>query len=113
MLHRIVLVVVIVPVAIVLIALAVANRAPAAFTLDPFNPGNPGLTVELPLFVLLFLALLLGLLVGGLATWIGQGRYRREAREQRREVQTLIQEAGRRNVRPAAPSAQALPAPLP
>ncbi|MGO4841903.1 DUF1049 domain-containing protein, partial [Rhizobiaceae sp. 2RAB30] len=49
MLNRFILIVVFVPLAIILIALAVANRGAVAFTLDPFNPGNPGLTMHLPL----------------------------------------------------------------
>lgn len=81
MLNRIVTVLVFIPLAIVLIALAVANRAPVAFTIDPFNPGNPGLTISLPLFVLLFAALALGLVLGSLATWFRQGRYRKAARQ--------------------------------
>lgn len=80
MLNRIATVLVFIPLAIVLIALAVANRGPAAFTIDPFNPGNPGLTVSMPLFVLLFAALAIGLVVGGVATWLRQGRYRKAAR---------------------------------
>ncbi|WP_163265042.1 LapA family protein [Chelativorans alearense] len=89
MFNRIVIVLVFVPLAIVLIALAVANRASTAFTLDPFNPGNPGLTVELPLFVYLFAALLIGMFVGSIATWFRQGRYRRIARERAQEVEQL------------------------
>ena len=81
MLNRLLTVVVFIPLAIVLIALAVANRAPVDFTIDPFNPGNPGLTVSLPLFVLLFAALALGLVIGSLATWFRQGRYRKAARQ--------------------------------
>lgn len=103
MFNRIVLIVVVVPVAIVLIALAVANRAPAMFTLDPFNPGNPALTLQLPLFVMLFLALGAGLLMGSFATWWNQGRYRKEARAKSREVQSLVQEMSQR--KPAAPPA--------
>ena len=80
MLNRFLTVVVFIPLAIVLIALAVANRAPVAFTIDPFNPGNPGLTASLPLFALLFIALALGLVIGSLATWFRQGRYRKAAR---------------------------------
>lgn len=118
MLNRIVVVVVIVPVAIILIALAVANRAPATFTLDPFNPGNPGLTLQLPLFVMLFLALGLGMVVGSMATWWKQGRYRREARLKAREVETLMSELSQRRQaqapapQPAPPAAPAIPAPL-
>lgn len=89
MAHRIVLVVVLVPLAVVIVALAVANRAPVAFTIDPFNPGSPALTVHWPLFVYLFAATALGLIVGGLVTWVRQGRYRRMARERGREAAQL------------------------
>ena len=110
MLNRIVLVVVVVPIAVVLIALAVANRGPVAFTLDPFNPGNPALTLTLPLFVMLFLALGLGMVIGSVATWWKQGRYRKEAKAKSQEVQQLMQEVGRRNP-PPAPSSGAIPPP--
>lgn len=92
MLNRIIVVVILVPVAIVLVALAVANRELATFTLDPFNPGNAALSLQLPLFVLLFLALIIGMLIGGTAAWLKQGRYRKEARAKRREVQSLLQQ---------------------
>ncbi|APH70344.1 LapA family protein [Aquibium oceanicum] len=90
MLNRVVLIVIVVPIAVILIALAVANRQMTAFTLDPFNPGNMALTIQLPLFVMLFLALIAGMVIGGLATWMRQGRYRKEARVQRREVKNLL-----------------------
>jgi uncharacterized integral membrane protein len=104
MLNRVLIVVVLVPLAVILIALAVANRVPVAFTLDPFNPGNPGLTFQLPLFVMLFLALGLGLIIGSFATWWKQGRYRKEARNKSREVQSLIQEIGQRKPAPPQPA---------
>ena len=100
MLNRFVLIAVVVPLAIILVALAVANRSPTAFTLDPFNPGNPGLTIELPLFVLLFIAIGLGMVVGSLATWFKQGRYRKMARHRSQEAEMLRQAAAR------APGAQ-------
>lgn len=43
MYNRLLLIVIFIPLAVVLIALAVANRESVAFTLDPFNPGNPAL----------------------------------------------------------------------
>lgn len=89
MLRRIAAVVVILPVAIVLIALAVANRGGADFTLDPFHPGNPALTVHWPLFIYLFIALFAGMLIGSMATWFKQGQYRRQARERSAEVRRL------------------------
>jgi uncharacterized integral membrane protein len=104
MYNRILLVVVFVPLAIVLVALAVANRELVPFTLDPFHPGNPALTIELPLFVFLFLALLMGVLVGSAATWLRQGRYRRLARDREKEVRSLRDAAVR-----SAPTLVALP----
>jgi hypothetical protein len=110
MYNRFLLVVVFVPLAIVLIALAVANRGLAPFTLDPFNPGNPALTVELPLFVLLFAALAIGLIVGSAATWLKQGRYRKLARQRSQEAQILRQSAQRAAARAVSPT-QALTKP--
>lgn len=89
MYNRLLLVVVFVPLAIVLVALAVANRELVPFTFDPFHPGNPALTISLPLFVYLFLALVVGLLLGSAATWLKQGRYRKLARRRGDEVRSL------------------------
>ncbi|QPC88541.1 DUF1049 domain-containing protein [Mesorhizobium sp. NBSH29] len=89
MYNRLMLIVVFVPLAIVLIALAVANRGPVAFTIDPFNPGNPALTLQMPLFVLMFAAIALGLVIGGMATWLKQGRYRKLARQRSQEAQIM------------------------
>lgn len=89
MLNRFMLIVVFVPLAIILIALAVANRAPTAFTLDPFNPGNPALTAQMPLFFLLFAAVAAGIVIGSLATWLRQGRYRKLARQRGQQLQAL------------------------
>ena len=89
MLNRFVLIAVFVPLAIILVALAVANRGTTAFTMDPFNPGNPALTVQLPLFVLLFAAVCVGLVVGSLATWFKQGRYRKMARLRTQEAEAV------------------------
>ncbi|MGB3834842.1 MAG: DUF1049 domain-containing protein [Mesorhizobium sp.] len=108
MFNRFVLIVVFVPLAIVLIALAVANREAVPFTLDPFNPGNPALTVTLPLFVLLFAALAGGMLVGSALTWAKQGRYRKLARQRGVEAESLRQAVARA---PATPANPVLPGP--
>ena len=107
MFNRFILVLILVPVAVVLIALAVANRGMTPFTLDPFNPGNPPLTLELPLFVLLFAALGLGMVIGSLATWLRQGRYRRIARQRGLEAQAARERDARERNR-ASPSGTAL-----
>ena len=84
------------PLAIILIALAVANRGLVAFTLDPFNPGNPALTLQLPLFVFLFLRLALGMVVGSLATWCQAGPLPQAgAPARRQEAEQLRQAVGR------------------
>ena len=101
MINRFVLAVVFVPLAIVLVALAVANREMVAFTIDPFNPGNPALTVTWPFFIFLFAALALGLVIGSLVTWIRQGRHRKLARQRGAEAENLRQAIART---PAAPS---------
>jgi uncharacterized integral membrane protein len=115
MFNRFALVLVFVPLAIILIALAVANRAPVAFTVDPFNPGNPALTYTLPFFVFLVAAMALGMLIGSLATWFRQGRYRKLARQLAIEAESLKQAAGARpaaaNPNNPAPRNPALPHP--
>jgi len=99
MYNRFLLVVIFIPLAIILITLAVANRDAVAFTLDPFHPGNPALTLKLPLFVFLFFALVVGLIVGSAATWMKQGRYRKLARQRSEEVRSL-RDAAIRNTPP-------------
>ena len=91
MYNRILIVVVFVPLAVILIALAVANRATTALTLDPFHPGNPALPIQLPYIVFLFAALCVGLIVGSVATWLRQGRYRKLARQRGLEAQAAQQ----------------------
>ena len=110
MLNRFVLVAIVVPLAIILVALAVANRNLVAFTLDPFNPGNPALTIQLPLFVLLFVAVGIGMIVGSLATWFKQGRYRKMARHRSQEAD-MLRQAAARVPGDKAPSQAALPHP--
>ena len=108
MVNRFILIAVLVPLAIILVALAVANRGPASFTLDPFNPGNPALTWQMPHFVLIFAGIAIGMIVGSLATWVKQGRYRKLARQRSQEAEMLRQAAAART--PAQPAPQ-LPKP--
>jgi hypothetical protein len=111
MFNRFLLIVVFVPLAIVLIALAVANRELVAFTVDPFNPGNPALTLTLPLFIYLFLALAIGMIVGSVATWFRQGRYRKLARQRGMEAESLRQAVKHPPVQPQSPGYETLPKP--
>lgn len=65
---RVITIVILVPLAVILIALSVANRETIGLTIDPFNPGNPALTYQAPLFIWLFGALILGALIGAAVT---------------------------------------------
>ncbi len=93
--RRFLILFVLLPVAIVAVALSVANRADVVLSLDPLGGGAPRWSVELPLFILLFATLGLGVLIGGIATWIGQGRWRRSARAERANAARLRQDAER------------------
>jgi uncharacterized integral membrane protein len=76
----------------VLVALAVANRHSVQFVVDPFDPVSPT-TYEVKLYVLLFIAAFLGVLGGWLAAWLGQGHWRKAARETHKEATIWKREA--------------------
>lgn len=108
-------VLILVPLAIVLILLAIANRAPVTLSVNPLDPAAPGFTIAVPLFWVIFAALAIGVVLGGVAVWLHQGRYRKAARQSRREAERMRAEAERARVQAAAaPPRQygpALPAP--
>ena len=79
----------------VLIAIAVANRKPVPLILDPFKPDAPAIQLDLPLYVYLLGALTVGVMLGGLATWITQGRWRRQSRHNTAEALRWRNEADR------------------
>ena len=83
---------VLVPLAIVIVALSVANRHAVVLSLDPFNGEAPAVAVAVPLFVVFFAALAVGVLLGGIGVWLGQGRWRRQARALKREATTVRRE---------------------
>ena len=71
--------------AVFLVTLAVANRHSAKLVLDPFNPENPVVSLELPFYAYLFAMLIAGVVLGGVATWMGQSKWRRTARGRTQE----------------------------
>ncbi|WP_342643984.1 LapA family protein [Rhodoligotrophos ferricapiens] len=97
-----------IPVALIVIIVAVANRRPVVFSLDPFDMEQPWLSFELPLYVLLVATIILGMLIGGTSAWLSQGKWRKEARLQRQEVRRLETERDRSAV---AASDQSVPVP--
>lgn len=65
--------------AAVLVTVAVANRHAVTLVLDPFDPKDPVLSVQLPFYAYLFALLIVGVLVGGLTMWVSQRKFRRLA----------------------------------
>lgn len=72
------------PLAVLAITFAVNNRHAVAADLWPLP-----FMVELPLYVAMLVPLVLGLLIGGVIAWIGGGRARRLARQERRRARDL------------------------
>lgn len=108
--RRILAFLILLPLAVVVVALAVANRHLLTLSLDPFNTTAPALSLRAPVYVVIFATFALGVLLGGIATWFGQGRWRREARERRAEAARWRSEAMRLREREAERAG--LPAPI-
>ena len=85
---------IVIPLGVLLVALAVVNRKPVSLGLNPFD-GTSGLIIEAPFFLFLLGAFALGLIVGGVATWLGQAKWRSLARSRAREASALRSEANR------------------
>jgi uncharacterized integral membrane protein len=87
--------IVLAPLAAVLLVFALVNRQAVTVTFDPFDGTSPALAVTAPLFVVLGLAAMIGVIIGGIATWFGQARHRRAARQARAELERLRAENAR------------------
>ncbi len=77
---------VLLPVILAVLLLAVANDQRVPVNLNPFNPSDPVLRLELPLYQFAFFLFVLGTLAGGLIAWGGQRKYRKRVRHQREQV---------------------------
>ncbi|MEP3046867.1 MAG: lipopolysaccharide assembly protein LapA domain-containing protein [Roseibium sp.] len=103
-------------IAVVLVPLSVANRHTVSLSLNPFDPQDPRLTVpDIPLFWIIFASLGIGIIIGGMGAWAKQGRWRKEARNKRREADKWHQEADQlremNTTGQAIPNAKGLPGP--
>ena len=88
MLRRIVAVIVLVPLAVIIVAFAVANRQVVTVSFDPLGDA-PAASLAMPLFVLILGLVIGGVIIGGVASWLGQGRWRGAARRFERDMQVL------------------------
>ncbi|BCP55906.1 hypothetical protein K32_45230 [Kaistia sp. 32K] len=106
---KVLAIVIFVPIAIVAVALSVANRHDVALSLDPFNTTDPAVVVAMPLYALVFAAIAVGIVLGGVATWLGQARWRRQARRLKHEAKDMRRENAQYRAASTSP-ATALPA---
>lgn len=102
---------IVIPLGLLFVVFAVANRHFVTVSFDPFNSADPALALSLPLFVLLILVGILGVVAGGTATWFGQRRWRRAARQHEAEARSVRAELA--DLRAQAASARPDPARLP
>jgi hypothetical protein len=86
MLRRVLRWVIGLPVAIIVISFAIANRQWITVSLDPFSKDAPFASLDVPLWSLFFCGIFFGLIAGWVACWFAQGKWRRSARETRREL---------------------------
>ena len=96
-----------------LVAFGVANRHAVTFIVDPFIYEKMALSFRAPLSLFLFVALFAGVIVGWLTAWVGQGRWRKRARETHKEATIWKREAEnlKRGLEAANPKAITPPAP--
>jgi uncharacterized integral membrane protein len=96
---------VVLPLAVAVAYFAVANR-------DEVTVTFLGYVATTPKFVLILGAVFVGLVIGGVATWLGQRHWRKQARHLHRRVKHLegeIETFRNRNVPGTQPQATALP----
>ena len=79
---------IVIPLALIFVVFAVANRHFVTVSFDPFNSANPSVYVSMPLFALIVAVAILGVVAGGCATWFGQRRWRRAARQHEADART-------------------------
>jgi uncharacterized membrane protein YciS (DUF1049 family) len=94
------------PIAAIVIAFAIANRQRTLVSFDPFTRDNPLMSVEMPLWALFFLGLIVGVFTGWIACWFAQAKWRKSAKDARRELARAQSEAAH-----TAESRASLPAP--
>ena len=86
-------IVIMMPLGIVLATLMVINRHPVGFVYNPFVAREFAQKIELPFYFYLLGALIIGTMIGGMATWFGQGRWRKAARKRSREARDMRKKA--------------------
>lgn len=89
MIRKLLTIFIVAPLGIVFVVFAVANRHPVTVSLDPFAADAPAVAATLPLFIVMLACVLLGVLAGGIAAWVNQGKWRRQARRYDADLHAL------------------------
>ena len=84
-----------VPVAVAVVWFAVANRDQVRISFDPLP-----LELEPPIFAVAFAALFIGFVGGAAYAWLGGHKWRRRARQHKREAAALARQIARLGERP-------------
>jgi uncharacterized integral membrane protein len=79
------------PIAVIFLSFDMANRQNVVVSFDPFNSADAP-QIVVPLFIVLIAAAMFGVVLGGVATWFGQGRFRKAARGANATTETLRNE---------------------
>ena len=72
---------ILVPLLLVVALLSIANDHRVALRLNPFEPADPALQIDLALYQFGFAAFFVGALVGAFIVWSSQRKSRRKARD--------------------------------
>ena len=74
------------PIAVIVISFAIANRQWITISFDPFSKDAPFAAMDMPLWALFFCGVFFGLIAGWIACWFAQGKWRRSAKDTRKEL---------------------------
>ena len=74
------------PIAVIVVSFAVANRQWITVSFDPFSKDAPFAAIDVPLWALFFCGVFFGLIAGWIACWFAQSKWRRSAKDTRKEL---------------------------
>ena len=74
------------PIVIIVVSFAIANRQWITISFDPFSKDAPFAAMDMPLWALFFCGVFFGLIAGWIACWFAQSKWRRSAKDTRKEL---------------------------
>lgn len=74
---------------VAMLTLAVTNRQQVTLYIDPLTNKDVAAAIQAPFFVIIFACLIAGVILGAIVMWLGQSRWRRQAKIRAGEVMKL------------------------